>query len=101
MNPEVHKIIEHMQKLAPPAQVQVSDYDRVHTYQMLNMARLMVLLAEEQEKTSAKLEQLTTRLISQTDRLINFTKGPLLAHGYTFGSWRCPVHRRLCIPPID
>jgi hypothetical protein len=75
MNPEVHKIIEHMQKLAPPAQVQVSDYDRVHTYQMLNMARLMVLLAEEQEKTSAKLEQLTTRLISQTDRLINFTKG--------------------------
>ncbi|PYJ21619.1 MAG: hypothetical protein DME20_02510 [Verrucomicrobia bacterium] len=50
MNPEVHKIIEHMQKLAPPAQVQVSDYDRVHTYQMLNMARLMVLLAEEQKR---------------------------------------------------
>ncbi len=47
MNAEVHKIIEHMQKLAPPARVQVSNYDRVHTYQMLNMAHLMVLLAEE------------------------------------------------------
>lgn len=75
MNAEVHEIIEHMQKLAPPTQVQVSDYDRVHTYQMLNMARLMVLLAEEQERASMKMEQLTTRLIAQTDTLINFTKG--------------------------
>ena len=56
MNAEVHNIIEHMQKLAPPAQVQVSDYDRVHIYQMLNMARLMVLLAEEQEKASMKMD---------------------------------------------
>jgi len=74
MNSEVHKIIEDMQKLAPPAQVQASDYDRIQTYQMLNMARLLVLVAEEQEKASAKMEQLTTRLIAQTDTLINFTK---------------------------
>jgi hypothetical protein len=75
MNPEAHKIIQHMQTLAPPRGVEVSDHDTVHTYQALNMARLMVLLAEEQEKASAKMEQLTTRLIAQTDTLVNFTKG--------------------------
>ncbi len=75
MNQEVYKIIEHMQKLAPPKEVSLSDHDTVHTYQTLNMARLMVLLAEEQEKASAKMEQLTARLTAQTDTLVKFTKG--------------------------
>jgi hypothetical protein len=75
MNPEVHKIIEAMQELAPARRVDLSDYQKVQTHQALNMARLMVLLAEEQEKASAKMEQLTTRLIAQTDTLIKFTKG--------------------------
>jgi hypothetical protein len=75
MKPEVHKIIQDMQKLAPPRAFEISDHDTVHTYQTLNMARLLVLLAEVQEKASAKMEQLTTRLIAQTDSLVNFTKG--------------------------
>lgn len=75
MNPEVYHIIEHMQKLAPPIEVSPSDHDTVHTYQMLNMARIMVLLAEEQENASAKMEQLTARLIAQTDTVVKFTRG--------------------------
>ena len=75
MNPEIHKIVQHMKQLAPDRQVELSDHDTVHTYQTLNMARLMVLLAEEQEKAATKMEQLTTRLIAQTDTLIRFTKG--------------------------
>ena len=75
MNPEVHKIIEQMQKLAPARYVEVTDYEKIQTHQTLNMARLMVLVAQEQEQASVKMEQLTTRLIAQTDTLIKFTKG--------------------------
>jgi hypothetical protein len=35
----------------------------------------MVLVAEEQEKASAKMEELTKRLTAQTDTLVRFTKG--------------------------
>jgi|ERR1700726_265718 len=75
MNREVHKIVEEMQKLAPPRSVQLADSDRIQTYQMLNMGRLSVLLAEEQERASEKMEQLTIRLIGQTETLVRFTKG--------------------------
>jgi hypothetical protein len=64
-----------MQKLAPARYVEVTDYEKIQIHQTLNMARLMVLVAQEQEQASVKMEQLTTRLIAQTDTLIKFTKG--------------------------
>ena len=45
------------------------------TYQTLYAARLSVLLAEEHQKASLRLEEQTNRLILQTDRLVGFTKG--------------------------
>ena len=75
MNSEMQKIIEQMQKLAPPRDVPLSNPDIVHTYQTLYMARLLVLIAEDQAKASERMEQQTDRLVNQTDRLVNFTKG--------------------------
>ena len=64
-----------MKQLAPDRNVSPDDHNLVHVYQTRYMAKLMVVLAEEQEKASEKMEQLTTRLIAQTDTLVKFTKG--------------------------
>jgi hypothetical protein len=75
MDPEVRELLEQMHKLAPSRNVDLSQHASVHTYQTLYMARLLVLLAEQQEKASQKMEQQTDRLIQQTDSLVAFTKG--------------------------
>ncbi len=75
MNPEAYRLLELMKQLAPDRNVSPDDHNLVHVYQTRYMAKLMVVLAEEQEKASEKMEQLTTRLIAQTDTLVKFTKG--------------------------
>lgn len=64
MNPEINSIIEDMRKFRPKEPIATSD---IHTYQSVQMARLLFLLAEESEKQSTKLSE-------QTEKLIQFTK---------------------------
>lgn len=75
MNSEAYKLLEMMKQLAPDQSVRPDDHPLVRVYQTRYMAKLMVVLAEEQEKASEKMEQLTTRLITQTDALVKFTQG--------------------------
>jgi hypothetical protein len=75
MNSEVYKLLDLMKQLAPDRSVSPEEHNVVHVYQTRYMAKLMVVLAEEQEKTSEKMEQLTTRLITQTETLVKFTRG--------------------------
>ena len=75
MNPEAYRLLDLMKQLAPDQNVSPSEHNIVHIYQTRYMAKLMVVLAEEQEKASEKMEQLTIRLITQTDTLVKFTRG--------------------------
>ena len=80
MNPEAYRLLELMKQLAPDRNVSAAEHNVVHVYQTSYMAKLMVVLAEEQEKASEKMEQLTIRLTTQTDTLVKFTRG---LYGFT------------------
>jgi hypothetical protein len=80
MKHEAYRLLELMTQLAPDRKVSPDEHNVVHVYQTRYMAKLMVVLAEEQEKASEKMEQLTTRLITQTDALVKFTRG---LYGFT------------------
>ncbi len=74
MNPKAHEILDTMQKRQP------QDYWAAPQRQaelLGHVGQLLVLLAEEQEKASAKLEQQTTRLIEHTVELGRLTRGVL------------------------
>jgi hypothetical protein len=64
MTSEAHKIVEEMEKLRAVTVHQATIWP---THQSHLMSRLLVLLAEEQERAAAVLEK-------QTDRLVKFTK---------------------------
>jgi len=75
LNPEAYRLVELMKQLAPDRTVSPDEHAIVSVYQTRYMAKLMVVLAEEQEKASVKMEHLTSRLVTQTDTLIKFTRG--------------------------
>jgi len=97
VNPEAYRLLELMKQLAPDRAVSPDDHATVSVYQSRYLAKLMVVLTEEQEKASAKMEELTTRLVTQTDTLIRFTRGLywlsaallLLAAIQLFVAFRC------------
>jgi hypothetical protein len=64
MKQEIYSIIEEMKKRSPQTPIATSD---IHTYQSVQMARLLVLLAEEAETQNNKISE-------QTEKLIRFTK---------------------------
>ncbi|HBR22226.1 MAG TPA: hypothetical protein DD713_06625 [Nitrospiraceae bacterium] len=63
MNPEIHTIIEDMKKRSPKNPLNNSD---VQTYLSVQNSRLLVLLAEEAEKSAKKTEKLTGRILFLT-----------------------------------
>ena len=56
MNPEAYRLLDLMKQLAPDQNVSPSEHNIVHIYQTRYMAKLMVVLAEEQEKASEKID---------------------------------------------
>jgi hypothetical protein len=80
MNPEAHNILEQMQHTS-------QQYDNVpdpisatrrNTFQLFQMARVQVLIAEEQERSANKLEHLTRRLMFLTWGLLSLTVSILI-----------------------
>jgi hypothetical protein len=65
MNEEIYSIIEDMKAKCPKDPTQRPDIHQV--YQSVQMARLLVLLAEESERQSNKITE-------QTEKMINWTK---------------------------
>lgn len=63
MNPEIHAIIEDMKKRSPPSPLGSSD---IQNYLSIQMARLLVLLAEEAENQSKKVIGLTWATVGLT-----------------------------------
>ena len=86
MNPEAHRLLDLMKQFAPYRNVSPDEHNVVHVYQTRYMAKLLVVLAEEQEKASDKMEQLTTRGITQTETPVKFTKG---LDRFTADCWCC------------
>jgi hypothetical protein len=80
MNPEAHNILKEMQDIS-------HQYDNVpdpisatrrNTFQLFQMARIQVLIAEAQELSANKLEHLTRRLMFLTWCLLILTASILI-----------------------
>jgi hypothetical protein len=78
MNPEAERIIGLMKQLAPDDFVDRNDHARVHVYQTRYLAQLMTIVAEEQEKSAAKVQRQTTWLIFLTWALVALTAALLV-----------------------
>ncbi|MBI5205806.1 MAG: hypothetical protein HZA11_12910 [Nitrospirae bacterium] len=63
MNPEIYTIIDDMELRCPKSRIANSD---LQTYFQVQSSHLLVLLAEENEKASKKIEKLTNVLIALT-----------------------------------
>lgn len=63
MNPEIHSIVEDMKKRCPKNPIANSD---IQTYLSVQSSSLLVLLAEEAEKSAKKTEKLTGRILFLT-----------------------------------
>jgi len=63
MNPEIYTIIDDMKKRCPQNPTANSD---IQTYLSVQNSRLLVLLAEETEKSAKKTEKLTGRILFLT-----------------------------------
>lgn len=72
MNPEVHKLIQEMEKHLPEIPINVHS-PATHNLLSIQMSKLLVLLAEEQEKSAEKLERQTNTLINLTRWLFRLT----------------------------
>ena len=69
MNPEAHRIVEELLAFSLTGKTgSVQSSTEAVCFIALRTARLQVVLAEEQEKAAARMEQ-------QTDRVVRFTKG--------------------------
>jgi hypothetical protein len=74
MNPEAHKIIEKMEKLIPEIDsINTNNHPAINNVLSIHSSRLLVILAEEQEKSAEKLEQQTLILIRFTKLLVGLT----------------------------
>jgi hypothetical protein len=79
MKKEAHEILEKMEKLrpnvgyrAPESQVEIT----------IEFARLLVVVADEQAESAAKLERQTNKLISLTVALVALTVALFLVTAY-------------------
>jgi uncharacterized membrane protein len=70
MNQEIYSIIEDMKKHIKREAIATSD---IHTNQSIQMARLLVLLAEESERQSNKIAEQTEKVIRFTKAIVWFT----------------------------
>jgi hypothetical protein len=78
MNPEIHSIVEDMKKRSKKEPIAESE---IHTYLSIQMAHLLVLLAEESEKQSNKISEQTEKLIQYT-RTIRYLTWALFFLGF-------------------
>lgn len=76
MNPEARKIVQAMEKVLPPSMeyVNLNNHAALHTYLSVQMSRLLVLLAEDAEKSSEKIAGQTDRLALQIGELREISK---------------------------
>jgi hypothetical protein len=63
MNPEIHTIIEDMKRRSPKNPIASSD---IQNYLQVQNSNLLVLLAEEAEKTAQKNEMISNRILFLT-----------------------------------
>ena len=65
MNPEAHKIVKEMEKAMPPSMeyVNLNNPVATHSFLSVQMSRLLVLLAEDTEKSSNELTKQTGKLV--------------------------------------
>jgi hypothetical protein len=65
MNPEAHKIVKEMEKAMPPSMeyVNIHNPGATHSFLSVQMSRLLVLLAEDAEKSADKLAAQTDKLL--------------------------------------
>ena len=70
MNQEINSIVEDMKKHSPKTPIATSD---IHTYQSVQMARLLALLAEEAERQNQKVVEYSERVVCFTKVLLWFT----------------------------
>lgn len=72
MNPEAHKIVKEMEKAMPPSMeyVNINNPGVTHTFLSIQMSRLLVLLAEDAEKSFEKLAAQTDKLAEQIKKLL-------------------------------
>jgi len=75
MNPEAHNILRQMQGSSKNYESSRDPVSAINTntFQLFQMARIQVLVAEEQERSANKLECLTRKLIFLTWGLIILT----------------------------
>jgi hypothetical protein len=72
MNPEAHKIVKEMEKAMPPSMdyVNINNPGATHSFLSIQMSRLLVLFAEDAEKSTDKLAGQTDRLAEQIRKLL-------------------------------
>jgi hypothetical protein len=75
MNPESHKIVKEMEKaMPPPDHVNIHNPGATHSFLSIEMSRLLVVLAEDAEKSADKLTGQTDKLASQIIELQEISK---------------------------
>jgi hypothetical protein len=67
MNPDIYSILEDLKKHVPVNPVHPND---VHTHQSFHIARLRVLIAEEEAESAEKMERFTKGLYWFTAALL-------------------------------
>ena len=71
MNKEIYSVIENMKKHCPSEpDITHGRPDVIQNYQLIQMARLSVLLAEESERQAEKIKKYTKALVWLTLSLI-------------------------------
>lgn len=71
MNPEAHKIVQEMGKHIPePDWININNPGATHSYLTIQTSRLLILLAEDAEKSADKLARQTDRLAEQIKKLL-------------------------------
>lgn len=71
MNPEAHKIVQEMEKHIPkPDWININNPGATHSYLTIQTSRLLILLAEDAEKSADKLAGQTDKLAEQIKKLL-------------------------------
>lgn len=72
MNPEARQIVKKMEKAMPPSMeyVNINNPGATHSFLAVEMSRLLVLLAEDAEKSADKLTGQTEKLAEQIKKLL-------------------------------